>query len=142
MVRIRLRRTGRKKQPTYRIVVADSSTPREGAYLEAVGTYNPRTTPAELRLDLERVDEWLGRGAELTDTVASLVRKARKGGDAAVALKAPQSQPQAAAQPVPAAAAVKPEPTIAAVKPEPAAAAAEPEPAAAAAEPTDETAEA
>jgi small subunit ribosomal protein S16 len=87
-VKIRLRRTGRKKQPMYRIVVTESSAPREGEYLEAIGTYNPTTKPAQLRLDLSRVDEWVGRGAQLSDTVASLVRKARQGGDDAVALHA------------------------------------------------------
>ncbi|MGH7575691.1 MAG: 30S ribosomal protein S16, partial [Longimicrobiales bacterium] len=73
-VRIRLRRIGRKKQPSYRLVVADSATPRDGAYLDAVGFYNPRMQPAELRLDLDRVDRWLSRGADMSDTVASLVR--------------------------------------------------------------------
>lgn len=83
-VRIRLRRVGRKKQPSYRIVVADSAAPRDGNYLDAVGFYNPRTNPAELRLDLEKADEWIGKGALPTDTVASLIRKARVGGDATV----------------------------------------------------------
>jgi small subunit ribosomal protein S16 len=88
-VKIRLRRTGRKKQPSYRIVVAESTAPREGAYLDAVGTYNPLTKPAELRIDLPKVDEWVARGAEMTDTVRSLVNKARKGGDSTVSVKAP-----------------------------------------------------
>ena len=78
-VRIRLRRVGRKKQPSYRVVVATSTTPRGGEYLETVGFYNPRGKSAELRIDLERVDEWLGKGAEMTDTAASLIKKARKG---------------------------------------------------------------
>jgi small subunit ribosomal protein S16 len=86
-VKIRLRRTGRKKQPSYRIVVADSRSPRDGAYLDNVGTYNPTLQPAELRLDLERVDTWLAKGADMTDTVASLVRKARRGGDSKVVLQ-------------------------------------------------------
>lgn len=85
-VRIRLRRVGRKKQPSYRIVVAEASTPRDGAYVDTVGFYNPRRQPAELRMDLDKVDHWLELGAELTNTAASLVRKARKGGDAKVAL--------------------------------------------------------
>jgi small subunit ribosomal protein S16 len=87
-VKIRLRRTGRKKQPSYRIVVAESTAPRDGAYLDLVGTYNPLTKPAELRIDLEKVDAWTARGAELTDTVRSLVRKARSGGDDTIALRA------------------------------------------------------
>jgi small subunit ribosomal protein S16 len=86
-VKIRLRRTGRKKQPNYRLVVAESTTPRDGEYLDAVGTYNPLTRPADLRIDLEKVDQWLASGAEMTDTVASLVRKARRGGDATVAVR-------------------------------------------------------
>jgi small subunit ribosomal protein S16 len=77
-VRIRLRRVGRKKQPSYRIVVAESHTPRDGAYLDNVGFYNPRREPVELRVDLSKVDEWVGRGAELTPTVASLVRRIRR----------------------------------------------------------------
>jgi small subunit ribosomal protein S16 len=86
-VKIRLRRTGRKKQPSYRLVVADTDTPRDGQYLDAVGTYNPLTRPADLRIDLDKVDEWLARGAGMTDTVASLIRKARQGGDRKVAVR-------------------------------------------------------
>jgi len=85
-VRIRLRRVGRKKQPYYRVVVAESRNPRDGEYLETVGFYNPRTKPAELRLSLDRVDAWVAEGAGLSDTVASLVRKARKGGDRTIAI--------------------------------------------------------
>jgi small subunit ribosomal protein S16 len=86
-VKIRLRRTGRKKQPSYRIVVADSRSPRDGAYLDNVGTYNPTVNPAELRIDLGKVDSWVAKGAGMSETVASLVRKARRGGDAKVALR-------------------------------------------------------
>jgi len=142
-VRIRLRRIGRKKQPYYRVVVTDSRTPRDGAYLETVGFYNPRLKPAELRLSLERVDAWVAEGAGLTDTVASLVRKARKGGDKTVALtpfgappekKLPRAAPPAEAAPEPAAA------TAEAVPAEPAPT--EPAPAeAAVAEPAPEAAE-
>jgi small subunit ribosomal protein S16 len=105
-VRIRLRRIGRKKQPYYRVVVSDSRTPRDGAYLETVGFYNPRAKPAELRLSLERVDAWVADGAGLTDTVASLVRKARKGGDRTVAISPfgapPEKKQSRAAAPDPA----------------------------------------
>lgn len=86
-LRIRLRRVGRKKQPSYRIVVANSAAPRDGAYIDDVGFYNPRTKPAELRLDVEKVETWVGKGATLSTTAASLLRKAKKGGDAKVALK-------------------------------------------------------
>ena len=85
-VKIRLRRIGRKKQPYYRLVVTDSASPRDGAYLDTVGFYNPKRQPAELRLDLEKVDAWTGKGAEMTPTVRSLVRKARHGGDDRVEL--------------------------------------------------------
>jgi small subunit ribosomal protein S16 len=83
-VRIRLRRIGRKKQPYYRVVVMPSSAPRDGAYIEEVGFYNPRTRPAFLTMDLAKVDAWIEKGAEVTESAASLIRKARKGGDAAV----------------------------------------------------------
>jgi len=86
-VKIRLRRTGRKKQPSYRLVVADSSTPRDGQYLDALGTYNPLVKPADLRIDMEKVEKWLADGAEMSDTVASLVRKARQGGDSKVTVR-------------------------------------------------------
>jgi small subunit ribosomal protein S16 len=94
-VKIRLRRTGRKKQPSYRLVVAESETPREGRYLDSVGTYNPLTRPSDLRIDLEKVDSWLARGALMSDTVASLIRKARKGGDKTLAVRGvgPEEKP-------------------------------------------------
>lgn len=104
-VTIRLRRIGRKKQPSYRMVVTDKAAPRDGAYLDVVGFYNPRGKPAELRVDLDKVDRWVGQGALLSDTAASLVKKARKGGDATVkmvpmgfdsAAAARPAQPQAA----------------------------------------------
>lgn len=94
-VKIRLRRIGRKKQPSYRVVVTETAAPRDGAYLETVGFYNPRSQPAELRMDLERVDAWLGQGAGMSDTVASLIRKARKGGDRKVELKPLKGEPPA-----------------------------------------------
>src|SRR5690606_29769869 len=86
-VTIRLRRIGRKKQPSYRVVVTDSAKPRGGEYLDTVGFYNPRQKPAELRLDLEKVDTWVGKGAGMSDTGSSLGKKARRGGDDKVALR-------------------------------------------------------
>jgi small subunit ribosomal protein S16 len=86
-VKIRLRRTGRKKQPSYRLVVADSLSPRDGQYLDSVGTYNPLSKPADLRIDLEKVDKWLAEGAEMSETAASLVKKARRGGDASITVR-------------------------------------------------------
>lgn len=91
--RIRLRRVGRKKQASYRVVVADQSAARDGAYIEAIGFYNPRRQPAELRLDLERVDYWMGNGATPTETTAELIRKAKKGGDAKVKIYTGDEQP-------------------------------------------------
>jgi len=137
-VRIRLRRIGRKKQPYYRVVVTDSRTPRDGAYLETVGFYNPRAKPAELRLSLDRVDAWMAEGAGLSETVASLVRKARKGGDRTIALSPfgapPEKKLPRAAAPVAEAAPVEPAPVAEAV---PVEAAAEPAAEAPAAEPAD-----
>ncbi|MXV96416.1 MAG: 30S ribosomal protein S16 [Gemmatimonadetes bacterium] len=90
-VKIRLRRMGKKKQPHYRIVVADSRSPRDGRFVENLGYYNPIPDPALLRVDLERVDYWLGEGAITSPTVGNLVTKARSGGDESVALVAPAS---------------------------------------------------
>ena len=75
-VRIRLRRMGAKKQPFYRIVVADSRSPRDGRFLDTIGTYNPRTEPAAIELDREKVLHWLGEGAMPTDSARSLLSQA------------------------------------------------------------------
>ncbi len=75
-VKIRLRRTGRKKQPTYRIVIADSRSPRDGKFIEVVGQYAPRQGELALNLKSDRVNYWLDNGAQPTDTVRSLLRKA------------------------------------------------------------------
>jgi small subunit ribosomal protein S16 len=75
-VKIRLRRTGRKKSPTFRIVVADSRSPRDGKFIEVVGQYAPRSGEQALNLKNERVNYWLDSGAQPTDTVRSLLRKA------------------------------------------------------------------
>ncbi len=75
-VKIRLRRVGRKKSPMYRIVVADSKSPRDGKFIEIVGQYQPRTGDQALNLKAERVNYWLNVGAQPTDTVRSLLRKA------------------------------------------------------------------
>ena len=74
-VKIRLARHGAKKKPFYRIVVTDSENPRDGKYLENVGTYDPLNTPNRLTLKTERVQYWLGKGATPTDTVKSLLKK-------------------------------------------------------------------
>jgi small subunit ribosomal protein S16 len=74
-VKIRLARHGAKKRPFYRIVVADSKSPRDGRFLENVGTYNPVLDPAEVVLKKERIKYWIDQGAILTDTVKSLLKK-------------------------------------------------------------------
>lgn len=76
MVRIRLRRIGKKKQPSYRVVVADSHAPREGAFIEAIGRYNPRTDPSEIEIDAERARAWLRQGAQPSDAVVKLLKVA------------------------------------------------------------------
>ena len=74
-VKIRLARHGAKKRPFYRIVVADVESPRDGKYLEAVGTYNPLKDPAEVSLKEERVRYWMNQGAIPTDTIKSLLKR-------------------------------------------------------------------
>ena len=77
-VRIRLARYGSKKRPFYRIVAADSQCRRDGRFLETLGTYNPAHNPAEIKLKLDRYEHWTAQGAKPSETVASLVRKARR----------------------------------------------------------------
>ena len=76
MVKIRLRRMGAKKAPFYRIVVADSRYPRDGRFIEEIGTYDPKVNPAELKVDVERAQAWIKTGAQPTETVKSLLKKA------------------------------------------------------------------
>ena len=75
MLKIRLRRMGAKKAPFYRIVVADSRSPRDGAFVEEIGYYNPTTDPAELKVDNEKAAQWIKNGAQPTDTVRGLLKK-------------------------------------------------------------------
>ncbi len=74
-VKIRLARHGAKKRPFYRIVAAQNEAPRDGRFLEVLGTYNPLTEPATVEIKVDRVKDWLGRGAQPSDTVRSLLRK-------------------------------------------------------------------
>ena len=76
MVKIRLRRMGAKKAPFYRIVVADARSPRDGRCIEEIGTYNPLTNPAALNVDVEKAQAWIKNGAQPTDTVKALLKKA------------------------------------------------------------------
>jgi small subunit ribosomal protein S16 len=74
-VRIRLKRFGAKKRPFYRIVVADSRSPRDGRFIDEIGYYNPIAEPAEIKIDVEKAKKWLSVGAQPSDTVKSLFRK-------------------------------------------------------------------
>ena len=76
MVKIRLRRMGAKKAPFYRIVVADSRSPRDGRCIEEIGTYNPLTEPATITVDAEKAQTWIKNGAQPTDTVRALLKNA------------------------------------------------------------------
>ena len=76
MVKIRLRRMGAKKTPFYRIVVADSRYPRDGRFIEEIGTYNPLAEPAVVNVNADRAHEWIKNGAQPTDTVRGILKKA------------------------------------------------------------------
>ncbi len=74
-VKMRLRRIGAKKAPFYRVIVADSRSPRDGRFIEELGYYNPLTEPAEIKIDAEKAKKWLDNGAQPTETVKSLLKK-------------------------------------------------------------------
>ena len=76
MVKIRLRRMGAKKNPFYRIIVADSRAPRDGRFVEEIGTYDPLSTPVSVKVDAERAKYWIANGAQPTETVRALLKKA------------------------------------------------------------------
>ena len=76
MVKIRLRRMGAKKAPFYRIVVADSRYPRDGRFIEEIGTYDPCQNPAAIKIDVDRAQAWIKTGAQPTETVKALLKKA------------------------------------------------------------------
>ncbi|MBR6935335.1 MAG: 30S ribosomal protein S16 [Clostridia bacterium] len=78
MLKIRLRRIGAKKAPFYRVVVAESHYARDGRFVEEIGTYNPLVEPAEVKIDLEKANEWIKKGAQPTDTVKILLKKAQE----------------------------------------------------------------
>ena len=78
MVKIRLQREGKKKAPFYHIVVADSRSPRDGKIIEQIGTYDPLTNPATIKLDTQKVEAWIKNGAKPTDTVKKLIENANK----------------------------------------------------------------
>ena len=74
-VKIRLRRMGAKKAPFYRVVVADSRYPRDGRFIEEIGTYNPMTNPADIKIDADKAKKWISNGAQPTDTVKDILKK-------------------------------------------------------------------
>ena len=74
-VKIRLRRMGAKKNPFYRIVVADSRYPRDGRFIEEIGTYDPNKTPADVKIDADKAKQWIANGAQPTDTVKDILKK-------------------------------------------------------------------
>ena len=78
MVKIRLKRIGAKKAPFYRVVVAESKYARDGRFIEEIGTYNPLVDPAEVKIDVERANYWIKNGAQPTDTVKALLKKAQE----------------------------------------------------------------
>ena len=83
MLAIKLMRTGAKKSPSYRIVVKEKQSKRDGAYLENLGTYNPTRNPAEIKLDMTRVNYWIEKGAQPTNTVVRLIKASGKAAAAA-----------------------------------------------------------
>ncbi len=95
MIKLRLRRMGSKKRPFYRIVVAEHSSPRDGRFIEIVGHYNPLTEPATVVVKEERARYWLSVGAQPTETVAGLLKRAGVTGDGAKAEAAPAVEAQA-----------------------------------------------
>lgn len=92
MVRIRLRRTGSKKQASYRVVVADQRSPRDGRFIENVGHYNPRTNPPTFEVDRERVSYWLAQGAQPSESLAQMLKNV----DLTEAAAVPQIEAEAA----------------------------------------------
>ena len=74
-VKIRLRRMGAKRAPFYRVIVADSKSPRDGKFIEELGTYDPMKDPAEIKIDVEKAQQWIQNGAQPTDTVKTLFKK-------------------------------------------------------------------
>jgi len=88
MVRIRLRRDGAKNSPYYRIVVADRRSPRDGKFIELIGTYDPKLKGENFKINLEKAEAWLKKGAQPSETVASFIKKARRSGKAAEAAAA------------------------------------------------------
>ena len=90
-VRVRLTRVGSKKNPIWRVVVADQRSPRDGRFIETIGHYNPQTEPSTIAIDDERLEHWLARGAQPTGTVKQLIKAHAKGEGAQVAEAEPEA---------------------------------------------------
>lgn len=88
-VKLRLMRMGKKKQPTYRVVAADSRSPRNGRFIEIIGTYDPRQEPSVVKIDTDKAAAWIAKGAQPTDTVARLIKVAEAQPAPAPAAEAP-----------------------------------------------------
>ena len=99
MVKIRLRRFGKKNTPVYRVVVADGRSPRDGRIIEEIGSYDPLLKNNNFTLNLDRVDYWLGVGAQASDTVNSFIKKARKGSEEAADEESETEAVEASAEP-------------------------------------------
>jgi small subunit ribosomal protein S16 len=104
-VRVRLTRVGSKKNPIWRVVVADQRSPRDGRFIETIGHYNPQTEPSTIRIDEERLQHWLARGAQPSGSVKQLVKAYSKSGGAAAAVAEPAEVPADAGEGEPASAA-------------------------------------
>jgi small subunit ribosomal protein S16 len=102
-VSIRLRREGAKNRPYYKVVVADSRSPRDGKFIEIIGTYDPKVAGHNSSLKLERVEYWISKGAQPSDTVRSLIKSQKKTRTASVASSEPVERPSESAQAEPAA---------------------------------------
>ena len=93
MLAIRMRKMGSKKRPFFRVVVTDSRAARDSSFVEIVGHYNPRTKPAKVEIDRERINHWVGQGAQLSDTVRTLLKRHAP---ASAAVAAPADKPAGA----------------------------------------------
>ena len=98
-VRVRLTRVGSKKNPIWRIVVADGRSPRDGRFIETIGSYNPQTEPSKIVLDKERLQHWLDQGAQPTNTVRKLMRAESDGSNAPAAAIVAEAEAEEAASP-------------------------------------------
>src|SRR5215211_3421080 len=104
-VRVRLTRVGSKKNPIWRVVVADQRSPRDGRFIETIGRYNPQTNPSTIAIDEARLEHWIARGAQPTGAVKQLMKAQAKSGGPHIAEAEAEAEPGAAAEPEPGAAA-------------------------------------